>query len=264
MRLSTLLIWLAKSAARQLGRTAPLLAGLVLAATGLPVPAAVTITPVVIEVAADGRAVVKVRNDRARPVLYQVTLLRWNQLEGVDVYTPTQDFIASPPLFTLDGAASQTIRIGLRNPTRLDFEQSYRMILAEVVQPSDLENKSGTVEFNLQYSIPVFVTSDQGDAKPRLVWQMRVQEDALVLRADNLSPKRIVVNMVGLTGPDGQAAQAIFASKERTTVLAHAWREWRLPVPADKRHLAWRIVVLQSDGDTAVLVPDEDMRPSAR
>lgn len=238
-----------------------LLQALVLVGLGLPALGAVTIAPVVVDVAPDGRAVIMVRNDRAREVMYQVAILRWRLEDGVDRYEATEDFIASPPLFTLASAASLPVRIGFRNPAPLPVEQSYRLVLTEVPRPSDTQAGSGMVEFSMQYVIPVFVAPSSRAAKQPLLWQMREEGSTMVVRADNPSQSRAVLNMVGLSSQTGPTPSAESASRERATVLAHSWREWRLPIPEGKTHPAWRIVVLAGDGETPMIVPDADMRP---
>jgi hypothetical protein len=68
--------------------------------------------------------------------------------------------------------------------------------------------------------------------------------------------------MVGLSSQPGADAAPEVASRQRVTVLARTWREWRFPVPLDKRGLPWRIVVLYSGNDVPVVVPDADLRPA--
>jgi fimbrial chaperone protein len=240
-----------------------LLAGVLIAFTPL-IQAAITISPVIVDVPPDGRAIITVRNDRQREVMYQITFLRWVQVDGVDRYEATQDFIASPPLFTLAANDSQIIRMGFRNPVRLPVEQSYRLILAEVPRGIGYTEEGGVVEFSMQYAIPVFVASSNRAGPLSLVWQMREEGGALVVRADNPSSTHTVLNMVGLTRESGANPKPEFASPQRATVLAHAWREWRFSVAHDKLHLPWRIVVLQNDGETMEVVPDADVRPKQR
>lgn len=229
----------------------------------LPIQAAVTISPVIVNVSPDGRAIVTVRNDRQREVLYQITVLQWQQIDGQDRYGLTQDFIASPPLFTLAPAASQVVRVGFRNPVRLPVEQSYRLLLAEVPRPVDNMGERGRVQFAMQYAIPVFVASSQGAEPRHLVWQMHEEGGAVVVRADNLSSSHVILNMVGLTRQAGPTPPAELTHRRRTTVLAHAWREWRFVLPLDTSQLPWRIVVLPGDSQTEELVPDADVRPHA-
>lgn len=253
--------WLS-AAARRFVPLLALLAGVGLAGFGTPARGAATITPVIIDVPADGRAIVTVRNDRDREVLYQLTVLDWHVVDGADHYEVTQDFIASPPLFTLAPSASQIVRIGFRNPARQPVERAYRMVLAEVPRPGDSPVEGGVVDFAMQYLLPVFVASASRSEKPALTWSLRADGNAMVVRADNPGATRTALNMVGLSSQPGAAPAPEVASRQRVTVLARTWREWRLPLPVDNRGLPWRIVVLHSGDDTPVVVPDADMQPA--
>jgi fimbrial chaperone protein len=223
---------------------------------------ATTIAPVIIDEPSSGRAIVTVRNDAAREVLYQIAVMDWHVVNGADRYADTQDFVASPPLFTLAPSASQIVRIGFRNPAPQPVERAYRLVLAEVPRPGDTSSDAGVVNFAMQYLLPVFVASASRGAKPPLTWSARVDDDEIILRADNPGTSRTALNMVGLSTQPGASPEVEFASRQRVTVLAHSWREWRFPVHADKQALPWRIVVLNSGSDDAVVVPDADMRPA--
>lgn len=249
---------------RQFARQLSFLVFCLLVGVCLPAQAAITISPVIVHVPPDGRAIITVRNERQREVLYQISVFRWLQVDGVDRYEATQDFIASPPMFTLAAAESQIIRVGFRNPQRLPLEQSYRLFLAEVPRPDDNSAERGVVEFAMQYALPVFVAPIHRAEKIPLTWQMREEGGNLVVRVDNPSSTHKVLNMVGLTQQSGPDVQAEMASQRRTTVLAHAWHEWRFPVAHDKLHLSWRIVVQQSDAQTLEVVPHAEMRPHLR
>jgi len=225
----------------------------------VPAQAAVTISPVVVNVASDGRAIFTVRNERSREVLYQITILHWFQVDGQDRYAATADFMASPPLFTLAAGASQIVRVGFRRPVRAPVEQAYRLVLAEVPRPGDSAGGRGQIEFAMQYDLPVFVASTQG-ADPRpLLWQIRQEVGTVVLRADNPSSAHVVLTQVGLMQAPGQMPAPEWTRQRRSTVLARAWREWRFPVPQGGVPLPWRVVV-QRDGQAVEIVPDADVR----
>lgn len=244
------------------------LTGLTLAFLAMPVMAATTISPIVIDIPADGRAIVTVRNDRAQEMLYQVTMLSWQVVEGADRYEATEAFIASPPLFTLGPSASQIVRIGFRNPARLPVEQAYRLILAEVPpespsqlpRPDDTSAEAGVIEFSLQYLLPVFVAPARLDAKPALVWSIRADGDTVVVRAENLGNRRKVLDMVGLSSATGTDPVLEYASNQRLTVLARSWREWRIAVPVGKASLPWRILYLTSENATPTVVANAEIR----
>jgi fimbrial chaperone protein len=246
------------------------LTGLAMVGIAMPVMAATTISPIVIDVPADGRAIVTVRNDRAREVLYQVTVLRWQVIDGTDRHEATEDFIASPPLFTLAPSTSQIVRIGFRNPARLPVEQSYRLVVAEVPpeassrlpRPDDTSTEAAVIEFPLQYLLPVFVAPASRGAKPALVWSMRADGDTVVVRSENLGNRRVVLNMVGLSSPTGTNPVPEYASKQRLTVLARSWREWRIAVPVGKVSSPWHILYVTSENATPTVVANEEMRAS--
>ena len=223
---------------------------------------ATTITPVIIDVPLDGRAIVTVRNDSAREALYHISVFDWRVVDGADQFSPTQDFIASPPLFTLAPSGSQIVRLGYRDAVRPSVEQAYRLVLAEVPRPGDASNGGGVVDFAIQYLLPVFVAPTSHRTTPSLVWSLHTQDDAITLRADNLSTTRIALNQVGLISQPGAAPAPEFFNGQRVTVLAHAWRQWRFPLSGKTQSVPWRVVVKFSGNDAWVLVPDVDVQPA--
>jgi len=227
-----------------------LMAGLLGLSTG--VQCAVTISPVIVHMPSEGRAIITVRNDRPHEVFYQLTALRWFQQEGADQYEATQDFIASPAQFALASHATQVIRLGFRRPQRLPLEQSYRLVLAEVPQVRDAEREPGRVDFSMQYAMPVFVAPAQRENKPVLIWRLRQEDGAVVLRADNPCARHQVLNQVGLT--EGTSPWGQHLSQRRVTVLAHAWREWRFPQARSGGDWPWQIWVLKDGQEVRELV----------
>jgi fimbrial chaperone protein len=112
--------------------------------------------------------VMTVRNDGAQAAVLQVELDAWSQAEGQDVYTPTRELLATPPVFTLPAGASQIIRIGLRRAPDEQSELAYRMFIQEVPPPA----KPGSIglQVALRISVPIFVEPAR-PAKPVLRWQ---------------------------------------------------------------------------------------------
>jgi fimbrial chaperone protein len=248
--------WL-QAMARRLG-AALLHTALALGCTGALAIGATSISPVMVDVPVQGRAIVTVRNDHAREMLYQVNILNWQLAEGADVYTNSQDFIASPPLFTLAPHASQVVRIGFRSPVHHPVEQAYRLVLAEVPRPGSASEGAGVVEFALQYLVPVFVAPTRREAQPSLTWSLRADGDAWVVRADNTGDRRMALDGVGLVR--GTATEPEKVNWQRHTVLARSWREWRFQGPHQAEDGPWRVVMFPSGGTRPVIVPDMDMR----
>jgi fimbrial chaperone protein len=227
------------------------------------VTTAASITPVIVDVPDNGRAIVTIRNERAREVLYQATIWRWKVVDGKDRYVATEDFIASPPAFTLAPGASQIVRIGMRSPALSPVEQTYRLALAEVPRPDAAREEGGVVEFALQYLLPVFVAPTRKDTAPALAWSLRREGHDTVIRVENQGHSRKALNAVGLSRQPGADPQMEYASAQRQTVLAGTWREWRIPVPDDRASSAWRILVVTDGSALPQVVPDADIRTSS-
>ena len=209
-----------------------------------PAFAVASISPVIINVPTDGRAIFTIRNDRKRDVLYQISVFSWSVVNGEDRYEATQDFIASPPLFNLAPSISQIVRIGFRNPVKLPVEQAYRMEVAEVPRPQDRNEAGGNIELSFKYLLPVYVASSNHSAKPDLVWSMHPDGNAIVVRAENRGNKHEVVNMVGLNRPSSENLVPDYSIKQHLVILAGTWRQWRIPVPTENVSLAWRILFI--------------------
>lgn len=214
----------------------------------------VSVSPILIDMVGSDRATITLRSDRAQAVFYQVSVLRWSQENGKDRYDRSEDLIASPPQFTLAAGSSQTIRMGFRQPKGSLHELAYRVMLTEVPSASDRPGNGGSIQFAMQYAIPVFVSGSAPELPKPLEWQMQQRDDTVYVRANNPSNQRIVLNGVGLssaTNPLDPHPQPAYSQNQRTTVLAHAWREWRIPVHPIDPHSAvttkWRIVVKTAD-----------------
>jgi len=127
--------------------------------------------------------VISLRNDGDQATVVQVELVAWTQENGRDVYTPTQDLLATPPIFTVATGNSQIIRVGLRHPANPQRELAYRMFLQEVPPPK--KTAAMGLQVALRISVPVFIEPQQ-KAAPVLRWQAkRVDAHTLKIEASN-------------------------------------------------------------------------------
>jgi fimbrial chaperone protein len=231
----------------------------------------VSVSPVLIDLATGERTAITLRNNRNRDVFYQVSVLRWSQENGQDRYDSTDDFIASPPLFTLAAGLSQAVRMGFRQPTEAPNERAYRVILTEVPPAIDQPSNGSQIQWAMQYAIPVFVAGSTPTVPSPLTWQMHQQGNTMHVRADNPSNRRVVLSAVGLSpasSPSTEPPQPQHTQDQRATVLAHAWREWRIPLqPTDLQAGAapdWRIRVKAPDNAVWQAISAADMRMGMR
>src|SRR5215467_8358841 len=92
----------------------------------------VAVSPVRVQLTDRERAaVITVENQSAVARVYQIETVAWTQSAGEDVYSPTHDLIAVPPVFQLAAGHKQIVRLGtqLRQSAR---EQAFRVFVQEL------------------------------------------------------------------------------------------------------------------------------------
>ena len=162
-------------------------------------------------------------NNAGEPVGIRVTALRWTQVDGKDVYTPTDDVIASPPIFTLDARGQQLVRLGLRRRTP---GAAYRVIVEEI--PG--ERRAGTgIKVALRLNLPLYVPA-QGKGEPQLRWSAwRDETGATVLQATNEGTRHSQILSIAALDADGRQ---VAATKDMGVVLPGSARRWTLRDPS--------------------------------
>lgn len=124
-----------------------------------------------------------VRNDGPEPTVVQLEVLSWSQQDARDVYEPTREILATPPIFTVPAGGSQIVRVGLRRAPDSQQELSYRLYLQEVPPPPTPDFQG--LQVALRIGVPVFVLPSAA-AKPVLRWQLsRTPEGQLKLSLSN-------------------------------------------------------------------------------
>lgn len=113
-------------------------------------------------------AALTLQNSGGAPALVQLEVFSWSQREGKDVYTPTREILATPPIFTVQAGGSQLLRVGLRRPIDPQRELSYRLYLQEVPPPPAPGFRG--LQVALRIGVPVFVLP-LVQASPMLQWK---------------------------------------------------------------------------------------------
>ncbi|MCP1120132.1 fimbrial biogenesis chaperone [Robbsia andropogonis] len=230
------------------------LAGL-LSAGGQAWSASLQISPVTVEFDTQTNAVgLTLRNPGDQPLYGQVRVFSWNQSEGQDALSATDDLIASPPLIQIAPRSEQLVRLVRRNVRASATEQSYRLLIDELPTPSD--TPSGGVTIRLRYSVPVFIAGTAGTleqaaraaggngastgpgaaamnaAIPPLDWRLFRRNGKWVLRAANGGVRRAQIANVHIG--DGQHRYEINKGLLGYALAGQA-REWEVPIPEDAR-----------------------------
>ncbi len=190
--------------------------------------ASLQISPVMINLrAGQGATGITMQNMGEAPVYGQVRVYLWEQKNGDDVLTPTQDIVASPPIIQIAPKTSQVIRLVRRSQQLPATEQSYRILIDEI--PREDSTPGNGVDIRLRYSVPMFVLPSDEHGAPLLAWSVFRKDGNWMLRVRNNGTQRAQIGALHLANPDGQQfeiAQGLFGY-----VLAGKQREWRLPTP---------------------------------
>jgi fimbrial chaperone protein len=120
--------------------------------------------------AAHAAGVVTVTNTSESLTVVQLQVVAWSQENGKDVYAPTRNLLATPPIFTLPVGGQQTVRLGLMTKQDAKLETAYRLFLEEVPPPNITEAQG--LRVLLRIGIPVFVEPAFATA-PALRWSAR-------------------------------------------------------------------------------------------
>ncbi|SPQ00600.1 putative Sigma-fimbria biogenesis chaperone protein [Candidatus Sulfobium mesophilum] len=118
-----------------------------------------TVNPVNLFFAAKQRtSLLTIMNNAESPLTLQVTTVAWTQDdEGKDVYSPTEDVIVFPKIFTVEKGQQRLVRIGVK-VSPVSSERTFRVYMEEV-RPSQEEEFRGAMLTTLtKVGIPVFIS----------------------------------------------------------------------------------------------------------
>jgi fimbrial chaperone protein len=165
---------------------------------------------------------ITVRNYATEPASLQMEVLNWSQAGGKDVFTPTRELLANPPIFTLPAGGSQLVRFGLRRAPDALRELTYRVILQQLPPPPDPDFNGAQILMRI--SLPVFVLPE-ADAKPVLLWQaVLTSQGALKISLSNNGNAHIQIKNFKLSLLDG--TQPWVTQQTSAYVLAGQSRDW--------------------------------------
>lgn len=172
-----------------------------------------------------------VRNEGDAPMVVQVQVVQWAQIDGQDVYESTKDILATPPIVTVPPRSTQIVRVGLRRSVDPERELSYRVYLAEVPAPPAAD--ATRVHVALRIGLPVFVSSPAAP-KPALSWKVLPREDGVAtLRVNNEGNAHAQIANVRLLSSADRQPLARYSSP--AYLLPGSAQEWRLQLEPGKR-----------------------------
>ncbi len=190
-------------------------------------------------------ATIEVLNRSATPVAVQARAFSWSQPSDTDVLTPTDDFIISPPIFTVPAGATQTMRLLLRRGTDA-AERSYRLLIDEVPAATDRQQ----VAISLRLSLPV-MSSPATPGLPLLTWTIDPSAAGghTTLSVSNTGATHTKVNAIAVTLSDG-GRRTVAPVAANPYVLAGAQRLWTVDGAPMAHGVPFRLTVTTPQGKT--------------
>jgi fimbrial chaperone protein len=172
---------------------------------------------------------ITVRNDGTEPIIIQMEIMNWSQLQGKNVFTPTRELLGNPPIFTIPVGGSQLVRFGLRRASDINRELTYRIFLQELPQSNN--NALMGTKMLMRVSMPVFVLPEV-DAKPVLLWQAaRTLKGALKISVSNNGNAHVQIAHFKLSLPGN--AQPLVTQNSADYILPGQSYSWILTADAD-------------------------------
>lgn len=215
-----------------------------------------TLSPVILNIDARGRAVITVTNDGGEPAQYQLTPLKWSVIDGKDSHEVSSDFIASPPSFTLAAGEKREVRVGFRNAAPSALERTYRLEIDELPSSSPAEGEAISIKLRVKHRVPAYIAPADPKAKPDLRWSAVMSDSGIVVRGENVGQKRFVAGELGLARP-GSDETVVYrgAPSQGSTILAQSWREWLIAMPSKDALQPWVLVVKDGRGGGVARYP---------
>ncbi len=189
--------------------TIRLLSSLTVAALALlatpAIAASFTVNPVRLELAAGQKATsMTVSNAGNAATTVQVSIHRWTRVDGVDVLEPVAGDdapIVTPPMFRLDVAGSQVVRIGFAGRQLDSGEGHWRVIVEELPEPQ-AATPLLQVTMRLRMNLPLF--RQPAERRSALAWSTETGNDGLALTVDNRGTTTERIDVATLAGSDGR------------------------------------------------------------
>jgi len=217
---------------------------------GAAVAAALQISPVLVELApTQGASGIMLRNPGSTPIYGQVRIYGWEQADGDDVLSPTDDIQASPPIIQVPPGGEQLVRLVRVSKNAPSLQQGFRLIIDEIPDPSS-PGVNGVV-LRLRYSVPVFVSGTTPSPEPELAWRAERAGGDWVVRLSNSGSRYAQVAALQILNGAGKPVAEVEGLLGYA--LANRARQWSIPA---KQGAAGPVKIrAMINGDTVTVSP---------
>lgn len=190
-------------------------------AASAPLLAGSSVTPISVDLNSP-RAIGQVTlwNAGDAPMLVQASAVRWTQQDGKDVHADAPEVMIAPAIVEVPPHQGQIFRLRLRTAFP-QAEQTWRLRLEDITPPKP----GGGVGMRVRHDLPVVIGPPGG--KPALAVTPCPAGPAGCIRVTNTGS-----HLARVTGVELAATGWSRALPASGVVLAGAWREWQVQLPA--------------------------------
>jgi len=201
---------------------------LLCAATGAQASSLLVRPTTVVLSGKESAATITLTNSGEQPVTAQLRLYSWDQKDNDELLVETSTLVASPPMTSIPPGKSQTVRVVRVGATPATTQESYRLIVDEIVDRS-LQSADSGVVMQLRYSVPIFVMPKSG-AKANATINATVTGDTLMFDVTNRGTSHALISNIKVAYSDG-SSRTLNAGLVGY-VLPDKQRQWVFKVPA--------------------------------
>jgi fimbrial chaperone protein len=197
------------------------------------------VSPVLVELTPPAAATtLNLSNPSAAPLKAQIRVMRWSLVNGQEHLELATDVVASPPMATVPPNADYTIRIVRTAKQAPQGEETYRLIVDEIPDPS--ARAPGTINMAFRYSIPVFFYP-MSAITPALSWAVERRDGKIFVSATNTGTRHVRVSELQVSDTSGK--KATIAKGLAGYVLARSSKSWVAPGDVQKAGLVGPLTV---------------------
>ncbi|WP_240222456.1 molecular chaperone [Rheinheimera hassiensis] len=192
-------------------------------------------------------AALTLTNRTDRPRLIEVNTMLWQRTENQDIYSPSRDILANPPVFEVAPYSTQIVRVGLNRATPAATERSYRVYLTEVA----ISQPQQQLQVVLSIGIPVFIAPAAGE-KYQLHWQAKAISNNMVeLTVRNTGNSHVQLEQLTFYSPIStgyQTAESVdYRSHQR--IFPKESQRWHIALSSEYAELSFRYHSAQVTGE---------------
>lgn len=192
-----------------------------------------------------------INNNSANPIVVQLSIVKWGYHNGQDIYTPTKDIIATPPIATIQPQEKQIVRLGILAPPNAQKGETYRLIIKEIPQ-STFESVMG-VHTLLEIRMPIAV-APLTPSKPQIVWIANcLGEKKLNVKWENTGESYTSFRNISLFSHDNEKLLAEHAYQ--AFLLPTQQQEFVFDLPSSLKEKTIKIVAQTDAGEISEIVP---------